>query len=184
MTEAVQTAAARYTCSSRLGKKMPSLEIVSPAPESCYPVIWRLLQEFSHQTIDMHAPKNLEELVERAKKGEAGGGMYCAVLKDGVVVGGVWVEPMVDDIGLGHLVFEREGISSAEKMKAARMALSEIFDAGFRKVLWMFFADNRAFRIFLKRLGAEYEGTLKKHLRRDGMLIDAEMMASFPEEGV
>ena len=157
-------------------------ELVSPAPESCYPVIWRLLQEFSHQTIDTLAPTSLEECIQKARRDLEAGGRSYAIFKDGIVVGAVWVEALVDGMCLGHLVFERKGLSSTEKIRASRQAIEAIFADGFRKILWMFFSDNRAFRVFLKRLGAKHEGLLREHLRRDGELVDAEMMASFPAE--
>jgi RimJ/RimL family protein N-acetyltransferase len=47
----------------------------------------------------------------------------------------------------------------------------------------MFFADNRAFRIFLKRVGAVEEGTMRQHTRRKGEVVDASFMASFPGGG-
>lgn len=156
------------------------IEIVSPAPESVYPVIWRLFNEFPDQMIDSHVPKSLEELVEKAQRDIEAGGLTFAVMKNGAVMGGVWVDAAADGMCAGHLVFEREGISSAEKMLAAREVIQRVFHAGFRKIIWVFFADNRAFRVFLKRLGAEREGVLKQHLNRNGQWVDAELMASFP----
>ncbi len=157
-------------------------ELVSPAPESCYPVIWRLLQEFSHQTIDTFSPSSLEELVEKARRDLEAGGRSYAIFKDGIVVGAVWFDAAGDGICLGHLVFERKAISGTEKFKATRAAMKFIFSDGFRKIAWVFFVDNRAFRVFLKRLGAKREGVLRKQWRRNGEFVDAEIMASFPEE--
>ena len=161
------------------------IELVSPAPEDCYLDIYRLLkEEFSHQTMDVLAPKTFGEFNRKAQQDLENGGMTFAVLKDGIVMGGIWFEPMVDGMMLGHLVFERQGISSTEKLQASRKAIGELFASGFRKIMWMFFSDNRAFRIFLKRLGAKHEGLLRQHLRRNGILVDAEVMASFPPEVV
>lgn len=158
-------------------------EIISPAPESCYPTIWRLLkEEFAEQTIDALAPTTLEECIERARREAEVGGRSYAILKDGVVVGAVWCEPLVDSMCLGHLVFERKALSSTEKMRVSRQAVEKIFADGFRKIVWIFFSDNRAFRVFLKRLGAKHEGVLRKQWRRNGELVDAEIMASFPAE--
>ena len=128
-------------------------ELVSPAPESCYPVIWRLLQEFSHQTIDTFSPSSLEELIEKARRDLEAGGRSYAIFKEGIVVGAVWFDVAGDGICLGHLVFERKAISGTEKFKATRTAIKSIFADGFRKITWVFFVDNRAFRVFLKRLG-------------------------------
>ena len=156
------------------------IELVSPAPEDCYVDIYRLLkEEFSHQTMDVLAPKTFGEFNRKAKQDLENGGMTFAALKDGIVMGGVWFEAIGDGQCLGHLVFERQGISSTEKLQASRQAIKALFDEGCRKIVWTFFADNRAFRIFLKRLGAKHEGLLRQHLRRGDELVDAEIMASF-----
>lgn len=156
------------------------VEIVSPVPESCYPVIWRLFNEFPGQMIDIYTPGSLEALKAQSAKSLEAGGLEFAVVKNGMVMGGVWVDATADGMCLGHLIFERDAISGAEKMKATREAVKRVFEAGFRKIIWVFFADNRAFRVFLKRLGAEKEGTLRKHLNRNGEWVDADLMASFP----
>lgn len=155
------------------------LKLVSPAPESCYPTIWALLQEFAHQTLDSAAPKTLEGFIEKARMDLEAGGKTYAVYKDGELAGGIWFESVGDEMCLGHLVFDREHLSSAEKLSAARAAVNEVLENGCRKVIWSFLADNRAFRVFLKRLGAEHEGVFKQHFRREGKLVDAEFMASF-----
>ena len=158
------------------------IELVSPAPEDCYLNIYQLLKlEFAHQTIDSRAPRTFGEFNRKAQQDLEDGGMTFAVLKEGLVMGGVWFEAIGDGQCLGHLVFERQGISSTEKLQASRQAIEELFASGFRKIVWTFFADNRAFRIFLKRLGAKHEGLLRQHLRRGDELVDAEIMASFPK---
>lgn len=160
--------------------QVESIQLVSPPPENYYQVIWPLLKEFAYQTLDSHSPTSLEETIEQAEIEREAGTLTIAVVKDGTVVGGVWVNPLGDGLCLGHLVLDRHGISAAEKMKAVREAISSIFEAGFRKIQWVFFSDNRAFRIFLKRLGAKHEGRLEAHANRDGEWVDADMMASFP----
>jgi RimJ/RimL family protein N-acetyltransferase len=82
---------------------------------------------------------------------------------------------------MGHLVFDREGLTSKEKLELTRDAIKRMFKAGARKIIWHLYADNRAFNIFLTKLGAEHEGTLRQGTRRNGELVDVVMMASFPE---
>lgn len=159
-----------------------AIELVSPVPVQLYVRIWFLLKEmFPMQMIDSRAPQTAEEFVEKAVNDQLAGGKSYAALKEGQFIGAVWFENVGDGIALGHLVFERENVSSNEKLEAARTAIKGVFGAGFRKIIWSFFADNRAFRVFMKRLGAEHEGLFRKHYQRGQEWIDAEFMASFPE---
>ena len=158
------------------------ITLVSPPPESYYPVVWKLLQIFSYQTLDSFSPNNLEEVIEKSKQDDENGGLTFAVMMNGEVVGGVWFEATGDDMCLGHLVFERDILNASEKLQATGRAVRLAFKSGFRKIIWSFFSDNRAYRLFLSRLGAEYEGTFKQHARRNGELVDADFMASFPVE--
>ena len=158
------------------------IELISPAPEDCYFDVYRLLkEEFAFQTLDSGAPATFGEFNRKAKQDLENGGMTFAVYKEGLFAGGIWFETIGDGQCLGHLVFERKGITSTEKLQASRQAIEELFASGFRKIVWTFFADNRAFRIFLKRLGAKHEGLLRQHLRRGEEFVDAEIMASFPK---
>lgn len=162
---------------------MPAeLEIVSPVPEWCYPAIWKLFQDFPREMIDSHSPKDIEAFVSKARQDRGSGGKGYVVLREQTPLGAVWFDPIGDEMCIGHLVFERKAITGLEKMKVSRDAVASIFKEGFRKIVWVFFADNRGFRVFLKRLGAKHEGLFKDHLRRDGEWVDAEVMASFPQE--
>jgi len=158
-----------------------AVEIVTPTPQEHYADVWKLLDEFRHEVLDAAAPANLEEMIERNKQDEARGGKSFSVLKEGQLAGAVWFEMIGDGACIGHLVFDRFLLTGAQKMAATRNVLRMMFSDGFRKVHWAFFADNRAFRVFLKRLGAEQEAHFRQHCRRDGELVDAEIMASFPE---
>jgi hypothetical protein len=110
----------------------------------------------------------------------SGGKTFC-IHNDGVMVGAVWVENIGEGIGVGHLVFDPgHTISTSEKIHASRLVMREIFQY-FRKVMWAFFADNRAFRVFLKRMGAIEEGIFHQHVRRGSDFVDQAWMASFPE---
>jgi hypothetical protein len=152
-----------------------------PLPQCYYPQLWNLLQQFSHQTLGDICPKSLDELIAKDKRDvENGSKDYIAFGTCGAV-GFIWAESVGDDLAMGHLVFEREGITSREKVEATREAIECMFRDGFRKIMWMFFADNRAFRIFLRKVGAVEEGILRQHTRRNGALVDAAFMASFPE---
>lgn len=158
---------------------MIEFSIVSPCPNSDLPQIWKWLQFFAKETLDEKAPKSLEEFLLKENFDRHNGGKTFAVALDGHLVGGIWYEAVGDGMAVGHLVFDPgHTLSTSGKMQAVRQTLKE---AGFRKIIWTFFADNRAFRVFLKRLGAEEEGLFRKQVRREGELVDQAFMASFPE---
>lgn len=155
--------------------------IISPYPKEHLPKLWDWLQEFSHQMNNDQSPKTYEALIaDHAHLGESGGKSY-ALITDGVIRGTVWADNLIDGMYMGHLVFDREGITTQEKLAFAKEAIAAMFASGVRKIIWHLYADNRAFRIFLKKLGAEIEGTLREATRRNGELVDVIMMASFPE---
>ena len=155
-------------------------EITSPFPEEHLPLMWGWLAEFHDQMVDDSSPKTFAEMVEKNKRDLAAGAKVYAVLgQDRVPVGVVCAEHIGDQMYLGHLVFDRYTLSGIEKMAATRIALRRMFAAGARKVIWQVFDDNRAFLIFLRRLGADIEGHLRDGARRDGKLVDIVLMASF-----
>ena len=158
-----------------------AVEIVTPTPEEHHAAVWKLLDEFRHEVLDAAAPNSLEEMIERNKADEERGGKSFSILKDGQFAGAVWFELVGDGTYIGHLVFDRFLLTGSQKMAATKKVLREMFSNGARKIHWALFADNRAFRVFLKRLGAEQEAHFRQHCRRDGELVDAEIMASFPE---
>lgn len=157
------------------------VEIVTPTPEEHFGQVWKLLDEFRHEVLDAAAPSSLEEMIERNKQDAEKGGKSFSVVKEGQFAGAVWFEMIGDGTCIGHLVFDRFALTGPEKMAATKNVLRMMFSDGFRKVHWALFADNRAFRVFLKRLGAEQEAHFRQHCRRDGELVDADIMASFPE---
>lgn len=154
--------------------------IVSPYPEEQLDRLWGWIQEFSHQMNNDRSPQSFEELVKANAHLNASGGKAYALMLEGKTMGTVWADNVSDGMYMGHLVFDRS-LSTKEKLDFSREALQKMFAAGARKIIWHLYADNRAFRIFLKKLGAEIEGTLKQGTRRKGELVDVTMMASFPE---
>ncbi len=157
-------------------------EIVSPFPEDCFPAFWTWVKEFEEQMVDDFSPQTFQELVAKARQDLAAGGKSYAIMQNAKLVGCVWGEHVGDQVFSGHLVFERDALKSAEKLEATKLTLQQFFSEGARKIRWMALADNRAYRIFLRRLGATLEGELKKETRRQGELCDVVLFASFPAE--
>jgi hypothetical protein len=160
----------------------PKYEILSPFPEECLQLFWRWMQEFKDQMVDDFTPKTFEEMTEKAQRDQEAGGKSYAIVQKGTVVGCLWGEHVGDQVFAGHLVFDRDALTPREKLEAAKLTLGRFFSEGARKIRWMALADNRAYRIFLRRLGAKLEGELKKETRRQGELCDVVLFASFPEE--
>jgi RimJ/RimL family protein N-acetyltransferase len=156
--------------------------IVSPFPEEYVPRMWTWLEEFRRQMLDDYCPQTLDDLKAKNRQDLANGAITYAVLDAKLKpIGAVWGEHLGDHQYMGHLVFDRESLTSSEKIEAARSAIARMFCDGARKICWQMFSDNRAFRIFLKRLGAEIEGNLRQATRRNGELVDVTLMASFPD---
>lgn len=154
-------------------------EIRSPFPEQHLSAMCGWLQEFKYQMVDDASP--LEESDVRAFY-ESGRSKSFAVEVDGQAAGAVWAEELYDGVYMGHLVFDRDMLSSAEKVQATRQAVRKLFEEGARKISWHVFADNRAFRIFLKRVGAEIEGTMRKATKRNGEYVDVMLLSTLPED--
>lgn len=156
--------------------------IVSPFPESHVPKMWAWMQDFTKQMVDDYSPHSLDELATKNKKDLEHGAKTYAVMVDEKPCGAVWGEHLGDNMYLGHLVFDRDNLDSRDKLDMARAVLRHFFHDGARKICWQMFADNRAFRIFLKKLGAAEEGCFRQATRRNGELVDVIVMASFPED--
>jgi hypothetical protein len=154
--------------------------IESPCPDHRLPQVLKWTHDFWDQMMDDFTPKTIEEITEMNQRDIANGSLqYFFSSHDGNPLGVVWGVNGGDQVFIGHLVFEREGVSTAEKLDMARIALGKMFESGARKIVWQLYADNRAFRIFLKKIGAEQEGYLKQGARRNGELVDTILMASF-----
>lgn len=157
------------------------ISVTTPCPSSNLPLVWEWLSHFSKETLDTNSPKSLIDFLESEEPCRENGGKTFSIHSDGVMVGAIWVENIGDGIGVGHLVFDPgHTISTSEKIQASKLVMREVFKS-FRKVMWAFFADNRAFRIFLKRMGAIEEGVFHQHVRRGPDFVDQAWMASFPE---
>jgi hypothetical protein len=155
--------------------------IQSPCPDSELPLVWEWLNHFAKETLDEQSPQSMESFLERERATRSTGGKTFAIMMDDKLIGAVWCEAIGNGMAIGHLVFDPgHTISTREKVRASRCALESMF-LSFRKIIWTFFSDNRAFRVFLKRLGAIEEGCFRKSLMRKGEWVDQAFMASFPE---
>ena len=158
---------------------------VSPIPSEHLSAVWHWLREFSRQMVNDDTPKTFESMVKKHDHDIACGGKSYIILSGDMrsrPVGAVWGELMGDEVYLAHLVFDRYSLSTHEKLALAKAAVSRLFADGARKLSWAMYADNRAFRLFLVRMGASYEGTFRRATRRNGELIDVLWMATFAED--
>jgi hypothetical protein len=156
-------------------------ELRSPFPDEALPGLWKMMEEFKPQMLDDWCPQTFEAM--RAMYHDGRQRLSYAIYVNGEAIGWVWGDLLGDSVYLGHLTFARylETLPSSEKLRMARAALRQMFRDGARKIQWHLFRDNRAFHVFLKRLGAEQEGLLRQSTRRGGELMDVIVMASFPE---
>ena len=155
-------------------------QIVSPFPIEGLGKLWLWLQTFKDETIDDFSPQTYAELVEKCRADSEAGAKSYAIIHDGQLVGCVWGEPVGNDVYSGHLVFEPYGLKPPEKLEATKQAIKCFFADGARKIRWMALSQNRAYRLFLRRLGAQFEGELKQETKQEGALKDLLLFASFP----
>jgi hypothetical protein len=160
------------------------IKIVSPFPEDQMEHIYGWMEEFRKQMVDDFTPQDLSAVIQRGRDAMSSGAKSYAILIDGEVVGAVWGEHLGDNVYMGHLAFDRYTLTPKEKLSATRDAVARFFTDGARKIVWQLFTDNRPFRLFLRRLGAEHEGTMRQSTRREGKLTDVDLMASFPEGAI
>lgn len=158
------------------------MTVYTPAPESMLPAVWAWMNDFSELMIDDHCPKTFDEMCLKHESDlQNGAKEYLIATDNGTPLGAIWAENAGDGMYLGHLVFSRYDLKPEQKTEVARKLIEQMFAHGARKIIWQMFAENRPFRIFLRRLGAEVEGILKQGTRKDGKLRDIMLMASFPK---
>lgn len=156
------------------------MNIVAPFPIEALPLMWKWLTEFRKEMVDDFSPQTYDELVEKCRADSEKGAKSYAIIHEGQIVGCVWGEPVGNDVFSAHLVFERDGLNPQEKLGATQAAVKQFFSEGARKLRWMTLSDNRAYRLFLRRLGAQYEGELKLETKQNGEMKDLMLFASFP----
>lgn len=151
--------------------------MLSPFPEKYLPQMWNWLEEFRKQMVDDLSPQTPLDLRNYFHDGKARLS-YAFLDQNGWPVGAVWAEDLGHGNYMGHLVFERAGITSQEKLEMARRALRAMFDAGMKKLWWESYVDNRAFIIFLKKLGARPDSAIPTHpTKRDGKEVKTVLLS-------
>jgi hypothetical protein len=163
------------------GADLMAFSLVSPFPESDIPLFWKWFQDNQGAMMDDQCPKTIEELVAKNKRDLENGALTFGVMSNGKCAGAVWAENGGDGIYIGHLVFDST-LPPKDKLAAAREGLVSMFAKGARKIVWQLYPDNRAFAIFLLKLGATTEGYLRRSTRKAGNVADLILMASFPED--
>jgi hypothetical protein len=155
-------------------------KMLSPFPEEHLGKMWAWLQQYKTQMVDDFSPQSPDEL--KAFFSSHKGPSFAFLDGKDKPIGAVWADPLGKDNYMGHLVFERDGLTSVDKLFMTARALKVMFDGGAKKIWWESYIDNRAYLLFLRKLGAVPETSLKSMpTKRDGQSVKSLLFASYPE---
>ncbi len=157
----------------------PAVTLVSPFPPGDLYLAWAWLNENEDANFDDYGPPRYAEferqMLERAKTERTWG-----VIHAGKLCGIVAYLPITPRLGTWHgICFVSEVHGTGIARAALRVIIKELFDSGVEKITASYFADNSRVERFLLALGAEYEGTLRKHTMRHGQAIDMRVVGFF-----
>ena len=158
-----------------------SAHLVKPFPMYELPRVWLWVQQFRRQISDDFSPKTLDEFVD-VEMERMNRQMTWGVYRDGELGGLIVFEPSSPVAGTSHITFRRSFWKPKTTVPAIREAYSEIFAAGYRKILSFVFADNNAIRSLAREIGLKEEGVLRGQTLRNGRPIDMVALGLLREE--
>ena len=172
---------------TKLRRSAVSIELISPFPEVSLPAAWGWVKPALRLMADDFAIQNIGGLFEAAASIEAKGGKTWGVLRDGKLCGWLGFEPINKVAGFGHAFFAPWAWGRETTDAAVKLALAEIYAAGFEKVSCPVLAVNRGIRGLLRRIGMREEGRLRGHTLCGGKATDlvlyGELKAEFETYG-
>lgn len=149
--------------------------LVSPMPQTWWPLAWQWVSEAARLTTDDAGPKVLEEFFElrRARDNELTWGIQVG----GVPVGYVAFTHDLPWLGTLHICTGRRAVRRGLLDQIAEPIAHDIFATGVEKVMAPMFADNRAAYLMARRIGFVQEGVFRQHAKRNGILVDVRVLA-------
>lgn len=157
----------------------PKLELISPFPSEFYSELHRWFVQSSDKMLDEWAPKTLDELSQTiAQRSETE--YTCMVTENGTPVGFIGYQDLTPHVGsLRGVCFDKAVHGNGTALRTVRQVLQQQFDRGIHKIMAFPFADNARSIGFYYKLGAKYEGLLREHTLRNGLLTDMLCLAFF-----
>ena len=164
-----------------------SIELASPFPEVSLPAAWLWVKPALRLMADDFAIQDIGGLFEAASSIEAKGGKTWGVLRNGQLCGWLGFEPINKVAGFGHCFFAPWAWGRETTDVAVKLALAEIYAAGWEKVSCPVLAANRGIRGLLRRIGMREEGRLRGHTLSGGkpadLILFGELKAEFETYG-
>lgn len=157
----------------------PKLELISPFPPEFYPNLFHWAHQYPERMMDDHWPKDLDGL-EAALDQRSETEYTCLVTENGTPVGFIGYQDLTPHVGsLRGVCFDKAVHGNGTAKRALRQVLQRQFDRGIHKIMAFPFADNARSIGFYYKLGAKYEGLLREHTLRNGLLTDMLCLAFF-----
>lgn len=159
-----------------------AVTLAYPFPSTAYPQLWAWMNEFPDSNMDDYSPRDYTAFVSMMRR-RAEFECSWGVESDGELCGIINYYPTTPHSGMFHgICFTARVCGTPVTETAVRQVIEHLFDDGVEKISAMFFADNARVRKFLTRLGAEYEGYLREHTRRNGQPLDMMLLAILKKE--
>jgi RimJ/RimL family protein N-acetyltransferase len=158
------------------------LELVSPFPSEFYPNLLEWVQQYPLKMMDDSWPKDLAGLSSTL---DLRSECECTALvtENGKPVGFIGYQDLTSHVGsLRGVCFDKAVHGNGTAFRALRVVLQRQFDRGIHKIMAFPFADNPRSVAFYYKLGAKYEGLLKEHTKRNGLLTDMLCLAFFAKD--
>jgi RimJ/RimL family protein N-acetyltransferase len=156
-----------------------SITVAHPFPAYAWPRVWGWIETYPDLFLDDDGPRTVEQFIAAVEREQ----FTWAVERDGEIVGAIWFTVTRPDAGVIHTAFKRSAWGNGVPDAAMRLVLDKIFGTGgCRKVVSIFFADNRYARSIVQRFGLHRDGVLRAEAMRGGKPVDMELWSLLKEE--
>jgi len=158
------------------------LSLQTPFPIQSADLLWSWLQESPDSNLDDYGPQTAEEcareLAVRNKRE-----ITWMVKQDGAPVGFIGFAPFNARHGSLHGVcFTQSACGTGAARIALAWVITYLFSTGIEKISASYFADNLRVDRFLRKLGFQEEGLMRKQTLRRGQPVDMRVLALFEED--
>lgn len=146
--------------------------VSNPFPFEALPRVWGWIAPFRERICDDYSPTTQEAFIASMTARWPGYAGTWAVRVDGELGGLITFERATPWLGTAHIILKHDFHGKGVAVRAARIAVTEMFAMGVGKLALMPFEGNLALGSLHANLGAKREGCLKGHSLRNGKPID------------
>jgi RimJ/RimL family protein N-acetyltransferase len=148
------------------------LTVTNPFPFEALPRVWAWIAPFRERICDDFSPQTQDAFVAGMAAKWQGYAATWAIRAGGELGGLVTFERLTPHLGTAHIVVKHDFHGKGVAVRAARIAVSEMFALGIGKLALYPLEGNLALGSLHANLGAKREGCLKGHTLRGGKPID------------